>query len=226
MSFANARIITVDEARTLVTPVLASFMAKADLEIALDHELMFADDYESSGILALPDGAVVEGDLVLDPDEAVAGGTSYRGIIALGALTVTGDIVNACCDGGPFLVTLGPLHVRHILKGGATMIAVGPVTALGTIYCSFNHGGFRAWGGVTAQAIFIDDQLYEIAGHVEAVKLVLGEDDPAGYLVPELLWEEDDGSLIPMDDFGEEVTARIKAGEPVFQAEAPRHRRG
>lgn len=221
MTVAGSTLISADEGRALVAPFLSRHLKGRDLDIALDNELMFADEYDRSGVLTLPDGAVIDGDLLLDYDDEA----SFRGIVALGALTVTGDIVNENCDGGPFLVVLGPLQVRHILKGGTTVIAGGPVTASGTIYCSYNHGSFRAWGGLTADALIVDDQRYEITGPADVTKLVLGEDDVARYLVPDLLWEEDDGSVVPMDDLEDEITSRIRAGEPIFRADAPRLRR-
>jgi len=222
MVFGNAEIVSVDVARALVAPALARHMAGADLTIALDHELILGDAYDRRGVLMLSDGAVIEGDLLLDHDTAVHDGVPFRGVIAQGALTVRGDIVNENCDGGPFLVTLGTLGVRHILKGGAPMMAASPVVAAGTIYCAYNHGCFRAWGGVAAQAVIIDDHLHEITGPVDAIKVVIREDDLAVYLVPELLWEEEDGSVGPMDDLGDEILTRIRAGTPVVRPDAPR----
>jgi hypothetical protein len=107
-------------------------------------------------------------------------------------------------------------------------MAGGPVTASGYIFCDYNHGIFRAWGGVKAQGLIIDDRSHDIAGPVEAVTLVLPGDDPRGVLVPELLIEDDDPSCdgAPVDDFSEVLIARIRAGLPVFrEGVGPAHSR-
>lgn len=222
MHVSGATVIGAGEARDLIAPLLARHLAPADLEIALDDELMLADEYDWSGVLVLPDGAVIDGDLALDYDAAVCEGRRFRGVIALGTLTVVGDIFNENCDGGPFLVVLGGLHTRHVVKGGAPVVVAGPLVASGFIYCEYNHGSFRAYGGVTAEGVIIDDQLTEIAGPIRAVKVDLLREDASELLLPEFFWEGEDGSIVPMDDLADELKARIFAGAPVFRAGALR----
>lgn len=221
MAAATPTLISADAARALLAPVLARHLAGADLAIALDRELALGEPRTQGGVLVLPDGTALGADLSLDESAATLDGQRVRGVIALGRLDVAGDIVNASADGGAFLVALGALRVRHILKGGAPLMAIGPLRAAGTIYCAREHGSFRAWGGVTARAIIIDDQLYELAAPVDAIRLVMNEDDPSRYLLPELLWEDEDGGVVPMDGFPAELTARIRAGAPIFRTDAP-----
>jgi hypothetical protein len=221
MHIPNAEIVSIDEARTLIAPVLARYLAGRDLQIMLDDELMFADAYDRSGVLLLPAGAVIDGDLRLDYETAEYEGKPYRGVLAVGALAVSGDILNGNVDGGPFLVVLGGLTARQILKGGATFIVAGPITSPGMIYCEYNHGAFRAFGGVAAQGIILDDQSHEIAAPISGIKLDLWKDDATQYLLPDFFYEDDEGSIEPIDELSELLKARILAGEPIFRDDAP-----
>lgn len=221
MHISNARIIAVDEARALIEPALASRLPARDLQIALDDELTLADAYDRSGVLLLPDRAVIAGDLRLDYETALYQGQAYRGIVALGSLTVLGDVINDNLDGGPFLVVRGALSVRNMLKSGAPVIVFGPLVSPGLIYCEYNHGSLRAYGGVAALGIIIDDHSHDITGPISGVKIVMGEDDATAYLLPEFFSADDDGTIGPIDDLGEELKARIRAGRPILRDDAP-----
>jgi hypothetical protein len=221
MHIPNAKIIPIDEARALIAPALARHLADCDLQNTLDGELMFADEYDRSGVLLLPAGAVIDGDLRLDYETAEYDGKSYRGVLATGALTVSGDILNTNVDGGPFLVVLGGLTARRILKGGSAFIVAGPITSPGMIYCEYNHGAFRAFGGVAAQGIILDDQSHQIAAPISGIKLDLCKDDATRYLLPEFFYEDDEGGIEPIDELSELLKARILAGEPIFRDDAP-----
>jgi hypothetical protein len=219
MHIPNAKIISIDEARDLIAPVLARYLADRDLQITLDNELTFADEHDRSSVLLLPAGAVIDGDLRLDYETAEYEGNPYRGV--LGALAASGDILNSNVDGGPFLVVLGGLTARQILKGGAAFIVAGPITSPGMIYCEYNHGAFRAFGGVAAQRIILDDQSHEIAAPISGIKLDLWKDDATQYLLPEFFYEDEEGSIEPIDELSELLKARILAGEPIFRDDAP-----
>ncbi len=223
MHILDAELIPPEEAHALLAPILAGHLAGRDLQIALDDELCLADEYDRGGILLLPDGARISGDLKLDYDAAAHGGRTYRGIIALGDLRVAGDILNDDTDGGPFLVVLGALSVRHIIKGGAPIIVVGPLGATGIIYCEYNHGSFRAWGGSSANGIVIDDQPYDIAAPVKGPLAVLWNGEAHHHLLPEFFYEEDDGTIQPVDDLSEELKSRIRSGQPIFRSGFPQN---
>lgn len=217
-SISGARLITPQEARVFIEPLLQPFLAPEDLAFALDRELSLDDEYDRRSVLTLPDGADVPGDLMLDSSESVYDASGWRGVLALGRLTVRGDILAEDPDGAPFLVTAGDLHVRQIIKGGAALVVRGQLEASGRIYCFYNHGSFRALGGVTARGLIIDDQPYQIEGAVEAPAFILGVDDPGEKLVEDLLWETDDG-FEPVDEMEEEIIARLKDGRPVLRGE-------
>jgi hypothetical protein len=221
MHIPTARIISTDEARALIEPALAPRLPARDLKIALDDELGFADAYDRRGVLLLPEGAMIHGNLRLDYETAAYGNEPYRGILALGSLTVLGDVINDNVDGGPFLIVRGALSVGNMLKGGAPVIVFGPLVSPGMIYCEYNHGTFRAYGGIAAQGLIIDDQSHDIAGPVSGVKLVMGEDDASDYLLPEFFYADNDGTMEAIADLGAVLKARIRAGRPIFRDDAP-----
>jgi hypothetical protein len=227
MHILGAKLIPAEEARRLVAPWFARHHKGSDLESTLDQDLMLSGAY-AGDVLALPDGAVVDGDLVLEWESARFMDKRYRGILALGRLIVTGDIRNDNWDGGPFLIALGPLAVRHVVKRGVPLVAFGPVDADGIIYGEYNHGMFRALAGVRAAGIIMDDHSHELAGAVEAPVAVLDAGfglahEPQEILLPEFFDEEDDyGRVYPVDDLNIMLRKRILAGQPVFRADAPR----
>jgi hypothetical protein len=226
MPIPGAKLIPAEEARRLVAPLLAHHHKGSDLERTLDDDLMLSAD--AGEVLALPDNSVIDGDLALDWEAATYDGRRFRGILALGRLTVNGDIRNDNWDGGPFLVALGPLSVRHVLKRGAPLVAFGPLDASGIIYCEYNHGLFRALGGIKSQGIIMDDHSHQLAGPVDAPLAVLdpGAPDarnPQDTLLPDFFEEEDDhGHVYQIDDLNVILRDRILAGQPVFRADAPR----
>lgn len=229
MNIANAWLIPAGEARALVAPWFAKHHRGADLARTLDDDLMFGGT-DTGDVLAVPAGTAIDGDLLLDWEAAQFDGKRIRGILALGRLTITGDIRNDNWDGGPFLIALGPLSVRHVLKRAAPLIAFASLNASGTIYCEYNHGMFRALGGVSARGIVMDDHSHELADPVDAPLAVL--DEGAGHaraphevLMPELFDEEDEyGRIYPIDDLNVTLRRRILNGEAVFRPDAPRGR--
>lgn len=210
-------MIPADDASTLLRPLLGRHMRGRALEIALDDELSLADPYDGTGVLLLPPDSTIEGDLVLDYEAAQVGDKAFRGIVAEGDLTVTGDIRNDNSDGGPFLVVLGRLVLRHILKQGAVVMVLGPLAASGSILCSYNHGAFRAFAGLAARELIVDDHLVEIEGPCTADRFELYRDD-ASRLSSELVYvAEDDGVTYPVDDVSDLIEQHILAGGRVLR---------
>lgn len=216
-SIISPRMISAGDASTRLRPLLGRHMRGRDLETALDDELSLADPYAGTGVLLLAPGSRIDGDLVLDFEAAQIGDRAFRGIIAEGDLTITRDIRNDNSDGGPFLVALGRLFARHILKRGAVVIALGPVTASGSILCAYNHGALRAFGGLAACELIVDDHLVEIEGPCAADRFDLYRDD-ASRLSPEFVYvAEDDGVTYPVDDVSELIEQHILAGGRVLK---------
>jgi hypothetical protein len=170
MSIAGARPIALSEARALIDPYL-------DADI-IDCDLMLGATEGDGSVLLMADGTVIEGDLALEWETASLSGAGVRGQLAEGRLAITGDITNANWDGGPFLVALGETHVRHIIKRGAPLVFASPLHASGSIYCEYNHGSFRALGGMRAEALINDDHDCELHDPVDAIVYFTRTDDP------------------------------------------------
>jgi hypothetical protein len=218
ISIPGARLVSPEEARATIELVLKPHLNAKDLLYALDRELCLDDEYDRRGVLELPDGAVIDGDLVLDFDAAEYEGKRYRGVVGLGQLTIKGDILAENPDAGPFLAVCGGLDVRQIIKGGAPMIVGGRLTAAGLVFCFYNnHGRLRALGGLKAQGLVVDDQKIDIKKPIEVPIKALKARAFAEVLVADLLSEDEDGKFVPMDDVGAEIIARMKAGRPVLR---------
>ena len=218
ISISGARLISAEEARAVIEPVLKPHLNAKDLQVVLDRELCLDDEYDRRGVLELPDGAVIDGDLVLDFDAAEYEGKRYRGVVALGQLTIKGDVLAENPDAGPFLAVCGELGVRQIIKGGAPVIVGGRLTAAGIIFCFYNnHGRLRALGGLKAQGLIVDDQKVDIKKPIDVQAKALKTRALADVLVPDLLSEDEDGKFCPMDDVGAEIISRMKAGQPVLR---------
>ena len=218
ISIPGARLISAEEARAVIEPVLKPHLNAKDLQYALDQELCLDDPYDRRGVLELPDGTMIDGDLVLDFDAAEYEGKRYRGVVALGQLTIKGDILAENPDAGPFLAVCGELGVRQIIKGGAPVIVGGRLTAAELIFCFYNnHGRLRALGGLKARGLIVDDQKIDIKKPIEVQVKALKARALADVLVPDLLSEDEKGKSVPMDDVSAEIIARMKAGKPVLR---------
>jgi hypothetical protein len=207
----NVRLVSPSVARKLVAPVLAPRLAARSLDIALLKDLLLPGVDDSGEVLLLPDGAVIGGDLMLDWPEATFEGRSYCGVVAAGALTVTGDILNETADPGTFLVALGALRVRSIVQSAMTLVATGPITASDRISCELSRGTIRAYGGLRARELIIGDERLDPAGSPDALKLVLMDVEAAEMLLPDLFYGDCRAAASSAGDLSRALGARIKA---------------
>jgi hypothetical protein len=198
-------------ARKVVAPVLVPRLAACRLDIALLKDLLLPGDGDSDDVLLLPDGAVIGGDLPLDWPEATFEGRSYRGVVAAGALTVTGDILNETADTGTFLVALGALRARGIVQNAMTLVATGPITASDRISCELSRGSLRAYGGLRARELIIGDERLDLAGSPDALKLVLMDVDASELLLPDFFYGRYCAAASSAGDLGRALGSRIKA---------------
>lgn len=217
MHIKNARLVSPAEARTLVAPVLAPRLAAGRLDIALLKDLLLPACDERRDVLLLPAGTVIDGDLPLDGPEAALGDSPYRAVVAEGALTVTGDILNDGGEAGPFLVALGPLKVRSIVQSSMTLIATGPITAADRISCELSYGSLRAYGGLRARELVIGDERLDVAGSTDAWKLVLMDVEAAELLLPDLFHGTCCDAAESAADLGRMLGARLAACAPLAQ---------
>jgi hypothetical protein len=207
-----------EAAKSTIEAVLEPHLGPDERQDVLGRELCLDDDYDRSGVLVLPDGVTIDGDLILDFDAAEYEGRPFRGVIALGQLNITGDLLAENSDGAPFLVVRGGLNVRHIIKGAAPLIVGGPLVVSGLAYIFYNHGHFRAYGGLEAPGLIVDDQGIDIRGPVAVAVQALDVADLADVLSDDLLEEDEDGNIVVMEDYHEELVERIKAGQPVLRS--------
>ena len=132
-------------------------------------------------------------------------------MVAAGALTVAGYILNETADPGTFLVALGALRVRRIVQSAMTLVATGPITASGRICCELSRGSLRAYGGLHARELIIGDDRLDIAGSPDALKLVLMDVDASELLLPDLFYGDCCAAASSAGDLGRALGARIKA---------------
>ncbi len=214
----GARLIPAQEAMAIIETIVKPHASDTVLRFVVDRELCLGDEYDRSGVLELPNGTVIDGGLKLDFDASNYQGQTFRGIVVLGDLDITGDILAEDCDAGPFLVVCGRLRVRNIIKGGAPIIVGGRVTAEGIIFCFYNnHGCLRAYGGLKAQGLLVDDQQTDIKEPIEVRAMALDSEGLARVLVEDLLAEDEDGQILPMDDVSDEIISRMKSDKPVLR---------
>jgi hypothetical protein len=88
-------------------------------------------------------GAVIQGDLDFDDSNHVA----------VGDLTVEGNIENHDWDAGGFLVVLGSCRAKNVVSGGGQMIVTGDLVVDNAILCSYNHGWLEVRGDMRAGLI-------------------------------------------------------------------------
>jgi hypothetical protein len=122
-----------------------------------------------------------------------------------------GDILDESCDAGAFFVALGALRVRSILQSAMTLVAAGPVTATDRISCELSRGSLRAYGGLRARELVIGDERMDLAGSLDAMKLVLMDVEAAELLLPDLFDGSGCATTSSASDLSRALGARIKA---------------
>lgn len=155
----------------------------------------------------------IPGNLEIDNEELFAAGIAT--IAILGDLTVTGRLINADSDNGPFLFVDGDLSAAQIEKGGASFVVLGSVRSPGLVFCDYNLGAFLVGGNLEARAIVSCDQEIHVGGTTSG--LIISEElgNMRANLVPEVFADPDD----PDDEFADAslVRERLEAGLPVLK---------
>lgn len=133
------------------------------------------------GSVEIIDGDLhVEGDLLVDGaaarrrmealrsrgpgDRAATSPPGAVGLIVTGKLTVTGAIINANLNGGPFLYVLGPTEARAMFAGGAEFRFDGLARFQDAVVGCYNDGFVRFAGGVEAPFVISEDHAFEVLG--------------------------------------------------------------
>ena len=102
----------------------------------------------------------IEGDLLLDREGLFE---DFDGLVVDGDLELTGSVVNAEGDFGPFLLVTGDLETRHLVAGGSEIRIEGDTRAKGLILGHYNHGTLRIEGRTSARLIMNDDHALEVS---------------------------------------------------------------
>ena len=88
-------------------------------------------DHPVKRALILPPGAYLDGDFWLDDGAADTGGASIGTIVALGDLSINGQIVSESHDSGLFLLAGGNLQTHGLIKGAASIVVLGSLASRG-----------------------------------------------------------------------------------------------
>lgn len=147
---------------------------------------------KSMKVLTLPSGSILDGDLLLDFQEAWAESNDIAAIFCDGDLCVKGDVLNSMLEGGILLFVSGNLQVENLIKGGATVMVLGDVRAGGLVIGVYNDGVMRIGGNLTATAYFLLDHDGFVRGRVEAISHSDDDGDWCELLMPYLFDDEED----------------------------------
>jgi hypothetical protein len=90
------------------------------------------------------------------------------GLIVTGNLEVSGAIINANLNGGPFLLVLGTTRARALFAGGAEFRFEGHAQFSDAVVGCYNDGYTRFAGGVQAPVVLSEDHAFDIQGVPQA----------------------------------------------------------
>ncbi len=154
----EAKLILTETSRIPEADAVERFLLRDRLEC------LNQDGHFIKGDVAVYEGdLLVDGDLVIDWDEpstVVQRGQS--GLVINGDLTVTGSVINAELDFGPFLVVLGTLRTQNLVAGGAEIVVAGDAEVSHLVLAVYNHGRLNIAGGTRAGLILSSDHSTEI----------------------------------------------------------------
>jgi len=94
-------------------------------------------------------------------------GWSTDGLIVTGNLTVSGAIINANPNGGPFLLVEGQTHAYAIVGGGAEMVFEGNTSVDDIVVGHYNDGILVFRANLTAPAVVTMDHELSIQGKLD-----------------------------------------------------------
>ncbi|MEQ1578569.1 MAG: hypothetical protein ABL894_13070 [Hyphomicrobium sp.] len=175
-------------------------------------------DHPAKRALILPPGTVVDGDLFLDGETDDPTLNLIATILALGNLTITGRIINDSNDTGDFLLVGGNLQTYELIKGAASIVVLGSLTAESCVFCDFCAGALVTGGDVITPLLVSNDHDLTIGGTLsgQLVSSDLGNMREA--LVGEVFADPDD----PEDEWpdGTHMRERLLSGLPLLKQSA------
>ncbi|WP_264525572.1 polymer-forming cytoskeletal protein [Flavobacterium sp. N502536] len=86
-----------------------------------------------------------------------------EGVLINGNLSVSGTIINAEGDYGPYVFIKGDVSCQSMLLGGSYVEIEGNVTAKEVVMTSYNHGNFKCAGCIEAPVFIVEDHYTTVA---------------------------------------------------------------
>lgn len=80
-----------------------------------------------------------------------------EGIFVNGDFSVSGSIINAEGDYGPYIFISGSVNCQSLLLGGANVEIKGNVTAKEVVMTYYNHGNFNCSGSINSPVFIVTD---------------------------------------------------------------------
>ncbi|GIQ60362.1 hypothetical protein Flavo103_34980 [Flavobacterium collinsii] len=91
------------------------------------------------------------------------GDLRIEGVLINGNLSVSGTIINAEGDYGPYVFIKGEVSCQSMLLGGSYVEIEGNVTAKEVVMTSYNHGNFKCSGCIEAPVFIVEDHYTTVA---------------------------------------------------------------
>lgn len=171
-------------------------------------------DHPEKKALVLPQGALIEGDLLLDADVAPFD-ADIGCVVASGDLKVTGRILNANGEEAPSLLVGGSLQAGELIKAASGIVVIGSVAVSGLILCDGDNGALLVGGSLTATGLIDCDHEILVVGDVRATVASDDLGNMRSLLVPDVFEDPDD----PTNEWpeGDLIRDRLLAGQPVLK---------
>ncbi|SDU15749.1 hypothetical protein SAMN05216210_2109 [Halopseudomonas salegens] len=118
---------------------------------------------EGAQIRVIEGDLSIDGNLLLDWDEK----WGSDGLIVTGNLTVSGSIINASGDSGPFLLVGGQSSAHAIVGGGAELVFEGDAEVADIVIGHYNDGILEFGSNLTAPAVVTMDHYLVIDGELD-----------------------------------------------------------
>ncbi len=160
---ADAAAPGTDAWREWSTPGRRFKPAEANQQFKLTERMTYFDEKEKARVRVIEGDLTIDGDLLLDWEERF----SSQGLVVTGDLTVTGAIVNANMNGGPFLLVGGKTRAHAIVGGGSQFIFEGDVHTDDIVLGHYNDGSMLFKANLKAPLVVRMDHAMDVMGKLD-----------------------------------------------------------
>lgn len=91
-----------------------------------------------------------------------------EGVLIMGNLNLTGCMINAVGDYGPFVFVGGNITCQSMLLGGAYVLVKGSVEAREVVMTHYNHGYFKGYGAITSPVVISYDHYSDFPSKINS----------------------------------------------------------